>query len=642
MARMNPREISPPKSGEESPTQGEYELFRLLQDHLPDERFTCGWETALAGTVRERREPDFVIFRRNPGALWVIEVKDWRSEHIRQIDQHKAVVGSRETMNPVRQVKKYMDALRNDLRRHGISPEGGNLPVGLLVAMPFLSWDEFQRKGFASVLPPDGMLLREDFDPQSRTFLGASSESFERCLERVLPFVSPQLEKGEISKIEDALWPVIRQPPRVPDGESRDHFRSEVRYLDKHQNLVAGRLKPGHQLLSGPPGSGKTLVLAQRCHQLHRHYPDMRRILFLCFNIALSSYLSRLLQEQGLPVGPKGSIHVHHFYELCGRILDEKVEDNYEPYSEAGAYYRKVVARAAEAVRDSSSKVTPYDAILVDEGQDFDDEQIRLIRSLLRDGGDMIFAVDNEQNLYRRERRRRESWKSLGIDVRGSGGVLKRSYRSTAALLRFTECFRDDRDEEGQESKDLQQELPYSQGRLPTGDRPELQPVASEDLLVEAVTREVERAITKGYRRPEIAVLYDLKRYGTKANPAGFERDAKERSMGQDLKEALEARAIPVQWVSENSHAKRYFDITRDSVALMSVHSAKGLDYDFVVLVHRGWPVAPRKEWRSRLGPSYVAITRAKLELTVIFAEEDEVIRRMSGSASTRRPIWKG
>ncbi len=80
--------------------------------------------------------------------------------------------------------------------------------------------------------------------------------------------------------------------------------------LDDAQSRLALRLKSGHQIIKGPPGSGKTLVLVNRCCHLSRYQPKVKRILLVCFNIALVSYLKRLNQEKGIGIGVGGGIGV--------------------------------------------------------------------------------------------------------------------------------------------------------------------------------------------------------------------------------------------------------------------------------------------------------------------------------------------
>ena len=86
---------------------------------------------------------------------------------------------------------------------------------------------------------------------------------------------------------------------------------------------------------------------------------------------------------------------------------------------------------------------------------------------------------------------------------------------------------------------------------------------------------------------------------------------------------------IPTKWVSEDVRAKELFDITTDRVALISIHSAKGLDFDLVYLlgVDRIIPDDDTRERLIRL--LYVAITRAKYRLVIPYVGETEIITRL-------------
>jgi superfamily I DNA/RNA helicase len=65
------------------------------------------------------------------------------------------------------------------------------------------------------------------------------------------------------------------------------------------------------------------------------------------------------------------------------------------------------------------------------------------------------------------------------------------------------------------------------------------------------------------------------------------------------LKEQLEARGILIRWVSESVQSKEMFDITTDRVSLISIHSAKGLDFDLVYLAGAD-RIQPTDETRNR------------------------------------------
>ena len=91
----------------------------------------------------------------------------------------------------------------------------------------------------------------------------------------------------------------------------------------------------------------------------------------------------------------------------------------------------------------------------------------------------------------------------------------------------------------------------------------------------------------------------------------------------------LESGGIPARWVSKDVRAKETFDITTDRVSLISIHSAKGLDFDLVYLmgVDRIQPKDDTRDYLTHL--LYVAITRAKHRLVIPYVEESEFIMRM-------------
>jgi superfamily I DNA/RNA helicase len=125
------------------------------------------------------------------------------------------------------------------------------------------------------------------------------------------------------------------------------------------------------------------------------------------------------------------------------------------------------------------------------------------------------------------------------------------------------------------------------------------------------------------YRRSEIGIIYDDKVYG----PESFRYQDKE--IPKRVLKNLERAGIPTKWVSEDVRAKELFDITTDRVALISIHSAKGLDFDLVYLlgVDRIIPDDDTRERLIRL--LYVAITRAKYRLVIPYVEETEFITRL-------------
>jgi superfamily I DNA/RNA helicase len=335
----------------------------------------------------------------------------------------------------------------------------------------------------------------------------------------------------------------------------------------------------------------------------------------VCFNIALVSYLKRLIQEKGLGIGRNG-IQVCHYYELCSQIIGEPVHyENEEP-----DYYDLVTQEALDKARIGHCGVSPFDAILVDEAQDFNDDMLKVLLALLRPGGDLVISLDSYQDIYMR----RPSWKSLGIRAGGRTHYLKKVYRNTAEIHDFTQRFI------GQQPAPERQLalLPYDfafHGEPPLVHRFQSTEEA-EDFLITDLHKSIQEA---EYKRSEIAIIYDDKVYG----PSRFAYD--NRALPMRLLRSLEVSGIPATWVSQDVRAKEMYDVATDRVSLISIHSSKGLDFNLVYLIGLDH-IQPTGDMKGALvSLVYVAMTRAKYRLVIPYVEETELVRRMKNCLST-------
>jgi hypothetical protein len=620
MARMVPEHME----GWEEATEGEKRVFRFLKEAArPHKDFTCWYQPSIGS---KGKVPDFVLYGKKLGLL-VLEVKDWTSNRILSYTPHHFTVQisgkTEKKTNPLRQAKSYVNALMEGLRE---SPEFASrepahegalkIPVGRMVVFPNLSRDEYEERGIRWLIPMEMALLREDLDPAGEILCDPSGRKFQQRIAGAVPFPFKGLTGKEEAKLNAALWPEgkIRLPAR--QGAGKELFEREVAALDEAQARLALRLRPGHQIIKGPPGSGKTLVLVNRCCQLHKYQPKIRRILLVCFNIALVSYLKRLIQEKAVGTG-EGGVHVRHFFELCSQVLGETVRFE----NETSDYYDLVAQETLDRVKAGKSRVEPFDVILVDEGQDFDDLMLRVVLALLKPGGDFILSLDAYQDLYRR----RPSWKAVGIKAGGRTHTLKRVYRSTKAIFDFTQRFI------GQEPwVDTQLGLLPEAGAF-RGVAPEILKFRDSVELEQFLLKDLKECVQGGeYKRSETGIIYDDKVYG----PDRFSYD--NRALPMRLLRTLEASGIPSTWVSQDVRSKEMYDVTTDRVSLISIHSSKGLDFDLVYLVGIDHIHVSSETRQNMVSLLYVAMTRAKYRLVIPYVEETELIGRMKECALER------
>jgi hypothetical protein len=611
MSLMHPDDIE----DLEVATIGEKKVFRFLREAArPDGDFIGWYEPSIGG---QGREPDFVLFGRQHGLL-ILEVKDWLIDQIEEADSHhfKIWIGGREEnkTNPDRQARGYvyelMDVLKEipEFQSGPVAHEGQiKIPIGRMVVFSNISREDYLDRGLDQVIPTERVLFLDDLANDGEIRCDPSGKKFQDRIAPVFLFPFNGLTPKEIYRLNSILYPVRKFHLPKREGFCKAEFQREIQVLDDNQARVALYLKAGHQIIKGPPGSGKTLVLVNRCCFLQKYNPKIKRILLVCYNIALVSYLKRLLLEKGVGVGGD-TIQVRHFFEVCSDILGMSIEyDKSDP-----GYYDSIVQLTMEALKGGQNEITPFDAVLIDEGQDFRDDMFRILLSIFRPGGDLVIALDAFQDLYRRE----GSWKSLGIEAKGNSRTLKKVYRNTAEIEAFSQRFI------GMDIKEDPQETLFPHTHHRHGPAPELPRFRTREEMEDFILKEILDLIKQGEcRRSEIAILYDDKFYG----PEGFSYKGKEVPL--NIFRKLESAGIPTKWVSQDIRAKELFDITTDRVSLISIHSAKGLDFDLVYLLVGVDQIIPTDETRDRLiRLIYVAITRAKYRLVIPYMEETEFI----------------
>ncbi len=142
-------------------------------------------------------------------------------------------------------------------------------------------------------------------------------------------------------------------------------------------------------LIEGCAGSGKTTLALEKARQLGEQGFD---VLLLTFNAPLAEHLRGRAPQ---------NVDVFHFHGLCKRLADQ-AGLGYRASRNEQDWFDHVLP---EMLFDALIELGPqYDAVIVDEGQDFRDAWWEIIQELLRDKQNGIWYVffDNNQNIYRR------------------------------------------------------------------------------------------------------------------------------------------------------------------------------------------------------------------------------------------------
>ena len=150
--------------------------------------------------------------------------------------------------------------------------------------------------------------------------------------------------------------------------------------------------------VAGAAGTGKSFALTARAARLAAAGD---RVLVLCFNLTLAHRLRRLVGQRCAEYGANPAlVTCTSFHTLCSRIVEDAAAAGIVAAEPArGTWPEKIVAKTEEVLR--SGFECRFDAVLVDEGQDFRVQWWNLLRELvLRDGGEMLLTTDPTVDLY--------------------------------------------------------------------------------------------------------------------------------------------------------------------------------------------------------------------------------------------------
>lgn len=140
--------------------------------------------------------------------------------------------------------------------------------------------------------------------------------------------------------------------------------------------------------IQGCAGSGKTMLALEKARRLAT---EGFNVLLTCFNAPLAQYLAQRADE---------GVTVLHFHNLCESLIQEAGIKAIPP-RDRDAYYNEFLPDLMlEAVDTLGAR---FDAIVIDEGQDFKENWWLALGELLHDPlhGIMYVFFDDNQNLYR-------------------------------------------------------------------------------------------------------------------------------------------------------------------------------------------------------------------------------------------------
>jgi hypothetical protein len=337
----------------------------------------------LSGEPLREGEADFVILHPERGLL-VLEVKGGRPELVGRLWKR----GGKELRDPFDQARRsryaLLDAIEERTRRrvHRKMFTHGDVVV-------------FPHCQFTGDLPVNSD-PRIVVDALGVADLSMHIESAFRAWARSETHLSP----SQFSELLNALMPKLRLMRCASAEVSAEHHRIVQITLDQRATLL-GLLENDRVLVEGTAGSGKTLLALEFALTLAARG---ERVLFLCFNRQLCSWLQEQVKHDSRTLQMGGRLEVSTFHAHA-RSLAKRARVGFDvPASGEQSFWDDevpLIMEQALEVLNSRGQSESFDAVVVDEAQDFAPDWWVTIESLSRAGraGRLYAFLDLNQSL---------------------------------------------------------------------------------------------------------------------------------------------------------------------------------------------------------------------------------------------------
>ncbi len=497
--------------------------------------------------------PDLVLVHDVRGAV-TVDVVDWRSDDHRRSELGDVeVLGAdgvwtRSTEQPLAVARRHRSTVYEQFFAFpGDSREPGSV-VRSVVVLPWCSGAEA------------GALLASGLGDPANAVLVWSGDDLSGRLQFLVdgPSAVPA-PAASIRRLHREL---------VVDGMVHDAVMP-VQLSDNARRVVANPGRAHVRGVTGTAGSGKSFALTARAARLAA---EGKSVLVLCFNLTLANHLRRLVVERCAEYGANPArVTCTSFHTFCSRAVDDAAQQGIIAEEPArGTWPVKIVLKTRDVFQAGFDR--RFDAVLVDEGQDFTVDWWNLLREhVVRPDGEMLLVADSTVDLYGKS-----TWDDP--DALAAAGLtepwirMTSSYRMAPDLVRSTNEFARSFVSEDAVVPEIADDQAVVVGHVSAAIRSWRNVDRVADLGV-AVGREVVRLLQE---YPELAprdVVYLCEYHHDGLAAAG----------------EIEAAGYPVHHVysrdpDERHRSKGRFWPDADAVKGCTVHSYKGWDSPVVVV----------------------------------------------------------
>ena len=382
MAIMYPQNLPKPLN---EYLRGEAKVFEALRSQL-DNKWTVYsnviWNTHDKDSKYRDGETDFIVSHPDLGIV-VIEVKGgMQIVYHPELDTWNSIDNNMDNFsikNPYEQVRKNKYSLIDNLRTLGQyskynSYELNNL-LNIRYAVIFPDVTRISTGNLPSYASLDITLFEYDVN--------------QNLLKRITTILKSNLATKESSKL------FIESTHKDLKNYLAPNFtldRSLKYWIDDEEHQMLTLTEDQYNLLNilqyvnkasiyGCAGSGKTLLAIKKAEMTSiKGY----KTLLVCFNNILGYHLSKSISNDNLVAG--------NFHKIIENILNQYHKKSFDLYNDQ------------ELLELVLMYDTPkFDSILIDEAQDFSQEQLDILTYLLKDNGIIYYFWDSNQKVIRKD-----------------------------------------------------------------------------------------------------------------------------------------------------------------------------------------------------------------------------------------------
>lgn len=542
------------------------------------------------------RYPDFVIILPRIGVL-IIEVKGWKIGDLQDANGNSVRhIEFGAVKHPQRQARDYMlklmDRCKKSPLRNFLFTEGGNydgrlsFPFAYTAVFCNIDREDF-KADFQEIFPFPQNVSRDEL----RKFKVLKGRALERQLAGLF---DPSWPIDPMSQtLIDAIRLILHPGSKITD----------LKVLDVLQEQLAYAIGPGHRLIYGVAGSGKTVILIARARMLAAK--SKNRILILCYNKLLKQKLEMELRDNS-------NIDIYTFHGWA-----HKLGVIFDPDETREAHAARLLAVFEAGQMQARQR---YDAVLVDEVQFATRDWLKCAVRAMSDGAasnsTLLVTGDGTQNYFKR---RDWTWKDAGINIVGRTKRLTKNYRNTKPILETASRIVPTKITPDDEKIIV---VAHPDDALRDGPNPDavrLSDRVEEAKYAAALIETWLRGgiMLRGERVPvapdEVAVLY-----------------LREGRSEKDAMKILMARLNAFAQVVKLTPSKQDLHLADPGVKVLTVQSAVGLQFKCVILI---WADQFPQGYGDRDDKAllYAGLTRAEEILIITYSDDSGLIGEIAG-----------